>query len=175
MIKCKGKFKSLSGNLFGDDPVKSIWSLPDGEYSYLVVDKTVNKNLPFLTYLFSVVLKSIQDELPDHPSPTCLYKYFEELFAPVHTCTINGSTYQYKELKGEKQRDVNDVIEKIIEYALDYWGIEIPKNDELRDPEARELYSQAYLNQEVNWSSFISRRKQHLSKDERRNEQKDKA
>lgn len=88
------------------------------------------------------------------------------MFAPIHTVKIKGQRFSYCELKSEKASDVNDVIEKIVEYALKEWGIEVPRNEDLRDPAMRELHSQAYLNQEVDWSNFISSRK--LSKDERR-------
>jgi len=91
------------------------------------------------------------------------------MFAPIHTSKINGQQFGYCELKSEKARDVNDIIEKVVEYAQKEWGIEVPRNEDLREPELRELHSQAYLNQEVDWSNFISSRK--LSKDERRSKE----
>lgn len=170
MIKGKGKMKKVAGHLFDDELKEACQKLPDNEnYLFLIVDDGKNKNLPYLSYLFSVVLKYLSDALPDHPSTTALYKFFEDKFAPIHKCTVNGEKYEYLELKSEKQSDVNNVIEKIVEYALKEWGIEVPRQEELKTPEQRELHSQAYLNQEVKWSSFLSRRKQ-LSKDERRNE-----
>lgn len=78
------------------------------------------------------------------------------------------SSTKYCELKSEKASDVNNIIEKVVEYALKEWGIEVPRQEDLKDPEVRELHSQAYLNQEVEWSNFISSRKKR-SKDERRN------
>jgi len=113
-----------------------------------------------------VVLKYISDSLPNHPGTTALYRYFEDMFAPIHIVEINNEQFEYCDLKSEKASDVNGVIEKVVEYALKEWGIEVPRNEDLRDPEMRELHSQAYLNQEVDWSNFISSRK--LSKDERR-------
>jgi hypothetical protein len=171
MIKGKGKMKKVAGHLFDNELKEACAKLPDNEnYLFLIVDDGKNKNLPYLSYLFSVVLKYLSDALPDHPGTTALYKFFEQLYAPKHTCTINGERIEYRELKSEKQSDVNNVIEKIVEYALENWGIEVPRQEDLKTPELRELHSQAYLNQEADWSSFISRRKQ-LSKDERRNKE----
>lgn len=90
------------------------------------------------------------------------------MFAPVHNVEISGERFTYHDLKTEKARDVNDVIEKVVDYALNHWGIDIPRREETKSPEMREMYSQAYLNQEVDWSNYISSRKL-LSKDERRN------
>ena len=88
------------------------------------------------------------------------------MFAPVHTSKINGKRFSYCDLKSEKASDVNDVIEKVVEYALQEWGIEVPRQEDLKDPALRELHSQAYLKQEVDWSNFISSRLN--TKDERR-------
>lgn len=171
MIKGKGKIIKVAGHTVMDEFLSACNKLPDGkEYLFVICDETKNKNLPYLSYLFSVVLKYLSDALPDHPSATALYKFFEGLFAPVHTSEINGKQFQYCELKSEKARDVNNIIEKIVEYAQNEWGIEVPRNEDLKDPELRELHSQAYLNQEVDWSNFISSR-QNKSKDERRNKE----
>lgn len=172
MIKGRGKMKKVAGHLFDDELKQACDKLPDCEdYIFLIVDDKKNKNLPYLSYLFSVVLKFISDTLPDHPGTTALYKFFEDMFAPIHTCTINGEQFEYCELKSEKSSDVNNIIEKVVEYASKHWGIEVPRQDDLKTPEQRELHSQAYLNQEADWSNFLSRRKQQLSKDERRNQQ----
>lgn len=167
MIKGKGKLQKVAGHVVIDEFNAVCDKLPDGEdYLFVVCDDTKNRNLPYLSYLFSVVLKYLSDALPDHPSTTALYKFFEDMFAPLHTSEINGQQFEYCELKTEKASDVNNVIEKVVEYALKEWGIEVPRNEDLKDPAMRELHSQAYLNQEVDWSNFISSRK--LSKDERR-------
>lgn len=158
----------VAGHTVIDEFKKACEKLPDNDnYLFVICDDTRNRNLPYLSYFFSVVLKYISDSLPDHPSTTALYKYFEDMFAPIHTVKINNRQFRYCELKSEKASDVNDVIEKVVEYALKEWGIEVPRQEDLKDPEMRELHSQAYLNQEVDWSNFISSRK--LSKDERRN------
>ena len=172
MIKGKGKISKVAGHVVVDEFNAACQKLPDNDdYLFVICDNTRNKNLPYISYLFSVVIKYLSDALPDHPHPTAIYKFFEDMYAPIHTTTINGEQFEYCELKSEKARDVNDVIEKIVEYASKEWGIEIPRQDALADPELRELHSQAYLNQEVDWSSFISSHKK-LSKDERRIEEK---
>ena len=169
MIKGKGKLMKVAGHTVIDEFNRACEKLPDNnDYLFVICDDKKNKNLPYLSYLFSVVLKYISDSLPDHPGTTALYKYFEDMFAPIHTVRINNEQFQYCELKSEKASDVNDIIERIVEYALKEWGIEVPRQEDLKDPAIRELHSQAYLNQEVDWSNFISSRK--LLKDERRNE-----
>lgn len=169
MLKGKGKITKVAGHAVLDEVKEACAKLPDNqEYLFVICDNTKNRNLPFLSYLFSVVLNYISSALSDHPSVTALYKYFEDMFAPIHSQNINGQQYEYCELKSEKSTDVNEVIEKIVEYALKEWGIEIPRAEDMKDPQMREFYSQAYLNQEVDWSNYISSRK--VSKDERRNE-----
>lgn len=170
MIKGKGKLIKVAGHTVVDEFKAVCGKLPDNdEYLFVICDNTKNRNLPYLSYFFSVVLKYISDSLPGHPPTTALYKFFEDMFAPIHTSIINGERFEYCELKSEKASDVNRIIEKVVEYALKEWGIDVPRNEDLKDPELRELHSQAYLNQEVDWSSFISSRKK-LSKDERRNQ-----
>lgn len=171
MLRGKGKITKVAGNVVANEFMDACRKLPDNdEYLFVICDNTKNRNLPYLSYFFSVVIRYLSDALPDHPHPTALYKFFEDMFAPIRTSTINGEQFDYCELKSEKARDVNDVIEKVVKYAQDEWGIEIPRQENMKDPEMREFYSQAYLNQEVDWSSFISSHKK-LSKDERRNEE----
>ena len=167
MIRGKGKLIKVAGNTVYNELKDVCSKLPDNEYLFVICDNTKNRNLPYLSYFFSVVLKYISDSLPDHPSTTALYKFFEDMYAPIHTVKINGEQFEYCELKSEKSVDVNNIIEKVVEYALNEWGIEVPRNEDLKDPALRELHSQAYLNQEVDWSNFISSQK-NKSKDERR-------
>ena len=170
MIKGKGKLIKVAGHTVFDEFKDCCAKLPDNDdYLFVICDNTKNRNLPYLSYFFSVVLKYISDSLPDHPSTTALYKFFEDMFAPIHTSEINGIKFEYCELKSEKASDVNNIIEKVVEYASKEGGIEVPRQEDLKDPELRELHSQAYLKQEVDWSNFISSRK-NISKDERRNE-----
>lgn len=160
MIKGKGIILRVAGNTFYRDFTDACDKLPEnGEFQFVICDEKKNRNLPFLSYLFSVVLNYISDALPNKPGTTALYRFFEEMFAPIHSSEINGKQYLYRDLKSEKASDVNDVIEKIVEYALENWGIEVPRQEDMKDPANRELYSQAYLNQEVDWSNYISSRK----------------
>ena len=91
------------------------------------------------------------------------------MYAPIHACTINSERFEYCELKSEKSIDVNNFIERVIEYAQNEWGIEVPRNETMAKPENRELYSQAYIKQDVDWSSVISSLK---SKDNERRTEK---
>ena len=69
MIKAQGKVRLLGGILHDKELDAAIDKMKDGdEWEFLFVDHTSNKMLPHLTYLFSVVLKCISDQLPDHPS-----------------------------------------------------------------------------------------------------------
>lgn len=162
MVKGKGTIRKVDGVLYDDELWAVCDNLPDGgEYDFLIVDTNRNRNLPRLAYLFSVVLKYISDYLPDHPATKALYRYFEDIFAPRHTCTINGLRFEYQDLKSEKPVDVDNFIERIVEYSRKEWGIRVPDKDELKDAENREFFSQAYLNQEADWSSFISSKNKH--------------
>lgn len=157
MVRGKGKIRKVNGILFYDDLKVVCGKLPDGgEYDFLIVDTKRNRNLPTLSYLFSVVFSYLSDVLPDHPDTKALYRYFEALFAPSHTCTINGRKFEYQDLKSEKIVDVDNFAERVIEYSRIKWGIRIPTKEELKDSKNREFFSQAYLGQEVDWSSFIS-------------------
>ena len=157
MIKGQGKFRKQGEILFKHELDDVLAKLPDCEsFRFLIVDDKPNRVLPQLTYLFSVLLKVISDQLPDHPPTEALYRYFEDEFAPLHTCKINGEVYEYTDLKREKSVDVGKFIESVTEFARTEWHLEIPENKDLRDPEKAELYSQAYLNQQVDWCRFLS-------------------
>ncbi len=156
MIK-KGKFRKFNGKLIADELNSVCDKLADNqEYVFAIADFGKARNLPYTTYLFSVVLTYLSQTLPDHPSTIALYKYFEDMYAPIHTCTINGEQFKYCELKSEKAIDVNNFIERVVEYASTEWGIEVPRNETMAKPENRELCSQAYIKQDVDWSSVIS-------------------
>lgn len=160
MIKGKGKIRLVGGFLQKEELDAAISKMKDGdELDFLLTDHQNNRLLPHFTYLFSVVLKSISDQLPDHPSTKALYRYFEEKFAPRHTEMVNGQEYEYRDLKSEKTVDVNDFIESVIEYAQKSWNITVVTNEQLRNADNREFYRLAYQNQEVNWNNFISSRK----------------
>ena len=160
MIKAQGKVRLLGGILHDKELDAAIDKMKDGdEWEFLFVDHTSNRMLPHLTYLFSVVLKCISDQLPDHPSTKVLYRYFEAKFAPRHTEMVNGEQFTYCDLKSEKAVDVNIFIERVVEFVQKHWNIEVVSNESLRDPENREFYSLAYKNQEISWNKFISSKK----------------
>lgn len=160
MIKSKGAFRKYGGIVHGVDFDKVISSLPDGHaYNYVIVNDAGNRSLPYQTYLFSVVLKGISDQLEGHPSPYALYKYFEEMFAPLHTCIIDGRTFSWRDLKREKKSDVIDFVEKVGEYVQKHWGLEIVTESDVKLAENRDLYAEIYVNQEVDWGNFLSSRK----------------
>lgn len=154
MIKIKGAVNVQCGSADTKELTDSLDNLPDGEYSFLLFDKHKNRSLPQLKYLFGVVLKTISDKLSDHPPVDALYRYFEEIYAPIHTCHILGERYEYYDLKNEKSIEMDDVIEKIIHHATVQWGISIPTKEEIRDAEARELYADAYAEM---WKSSFSK------------------
>ena len=156
MIKCKGIINVQNDDADTQELMDSVRELGDGEYGYLLFDKEKNKALPHLKYLFGVVLKAISDGLPDHPPVDALYRYFEEIYAPIRTCEIRGEKYEYFDLKNEKSIEVNDIIEKIIHHATTEWGIkEILKRDDLKTPEAKAPYLDAYASQWDNYSRKI--------------------
>lgn len=144
MIKIKGVVEVQDNNAGFKELVDLLDNLPNGEYEYLIYDKLKNRSLPQLKYLFGVVLKTISNGLPDHPPVDALYRYFEEVYAPIHTCKIQGEKYEYFDLKNEKSIEMDDVIERIIHHAATQWNIKIPTKEEIREAEARELYIDAY-------------------------------
>lgn len=122
--------------------------LKDGDYTVLIMDDNRNRSLPQLKYLFGVVLKTISDQLPEHPSVDALYRYFEEVYAPLHTCNLpRGEKFDYFDLKNEKASEVSKFIESIVHHATTEWGIQILPRDEINKPEAKELWAGAYTNQ----------------------------
>ena len=123
-------------------------NLPDGDYTVLVFDNAKNRSLPHLKYLFGVVLKEISEKLSTHPPVDALYRYFEEIYAPIHTCDLpGGEKFEYFSLKNEKASEMNEVIESIIHHVATEWGIKIESRDAVRLPEAKELWAGAYTEQ----------------------------
>lgn len=133
----------------------AIDNLKDGDYTVLIMDETKNRSLPQLKYLFGVVLKTISEKLPTHPPVDALYRYFEELYAPIHVCNLPGDEeYEYFNLKNEKASEMNEVIERIIHHCNTEWGIEIMPKDQTKNPEAKELWAGAYTEQ---WNLTLSK------------------
>lgn len=159
MIKGKGKIQKIGGVLKDNELKMALAKLPDNQdYDFLIYDHKANRLLPYLNYLFSVVLKQISDQLPNHPSTHSLYKYFEERFAPEHTCVIDGQKFSYFDLKGEKSTDFCKVVENIVEYVQKNWNITVTSREELTAPEYRDFCVKAYANLEIDWNRFISSR-----------------
>lgn len=164
MIKGKGRFRKVNGVSHINELKDVLEKLPDNQdYNFLIYDDKANRLLPYQQYLFSVVLRYISEQLPDHPAPIGLYRYFEDMFAPLHTCTINGQTYEYTDLKGEKKNDVVNFVERINEYVLKHWGIEVPHIEDLKSVENRDLNAEVYANQEAKLAKFISSRNHNKS------------
>lgn len=155
MIKDKGIIVKENGYADSNELLDSIENLPDGEFGYLIFEKKKSKALPQLKYLFGYLLKEISEQLPDHPPVDALYRYFEDIFAPLHVCTINGEEYEFFNLKNEKSIEMNDVIAKIIRHAKREWGIDLKTSTQLNAPEATEVHANAYAEMWENYSRKI--------------------
>ena len=154
MIKAKGVIEVHEGHADTDELLDSVDLLPNGEYGYLLFDKQKNRSLPQLKFLFGYLLKTISEKLEGHPEPEALYRYFEDLYAPIHTCKIpkEVSTYEYFDLKNESAAEIDFVIEKIIYHAKTEWGInDLLTRDELKASEAQEAYVGAYAD---TWKNY---------------------
>lgn len=159
MIKGQGAIKKVEGVLYRDELMAALMKLPDNQdYEFLIVDKNRNRSLPHTTYLFSVVLPQISEQLPDHPPTEALYRYFEDMFAPLYDVTINGEEYQYSDLKREKTLIIGEFCEKIVDFAEKKWKIKVMSQEDLKDAKNSQLYSEAYKNNEVGWAKFLSHR-----------------
>ena len=145
MIKQNGSFDVHNNRAEIEELLDFVDTLPDGKYDYIILDKYKNRALPQLKYLFGVVLKAISDGLPNHPQVDALYRWFEEVYAPIHVCNIEGQKFEYVDLKNETSVEMDNVIQKIIHHATSEWGIKIPDRDYMKTPEAKELYADAYL------------------------------
>lgn len=153
MIKKKGSIEIRNGRAHLTEFLDSADSLPEGKYRFILFDDKKNPALPHLKYLFGVVLKTISDNLPEHPPVDALYRYFEALYAPAHVCQIDGETFYYRDLKNEKTNEVNNVIESIIHHASSQWRITIQDRDSLSLPGAQEPYEDAYIEM---WKSQLN-------------------
>ena len=144
MIKKKGVIRIYDCDADTKELQDSVDALPEGEYGFLIYDNSKNRSLPQLKYLFGVVLKTISEKLDSHPTPEALYRYFEEVYAPIHKSNIQGEEFEYFDLKNEKSIELDNVIEMIIRHAAEQWGIKIPTREEMRSAEARGPYMEAY-------------------------------
>ena len=145
MIKKKGVFRIYDVDYADFKELNdSVDELPPGEYGFLIYDNSKNRSLPQLKYLFGVVLKTISEKLESHPSPEALYRYFEEVYAPIHKSNIEGEEFEYFDLKNENSVELDAVIEMIVQHAATKWNISVPSREEMRESQAREPYAEAY-------------------------------
>ena len=134
---------------------REVRRLPDGEYAFYLCDKTPNNALPRLKYLYGVVLKTISEELPDHPKVEVLYRKFEKMFAPMRETKLFKNEFSYQDLKNCSSAELDDVIQKIIWFASENLGIEIMKRLDFKQIEATEAYVGAYNDQWADYSRKI--------------------
>lgn len=157
MIRAKGIVEVREGCADTDELLDSVDMLPNGEYGYLLFDKQKNRSLPQLKFLFGYLLKTLSEELEGNPEPEALYRYFEELYAPLRTCKIPGESgvYEYFDLKNEPAAEMDSVIERIIRHAKNEWEIDLLSRDLLKAAEAQEAYAGAYADTWKNLSRKI--------------------
>ena len=130
---------------------RELRSLPDGEYAFYVCDKTMNNVLPRLKYLYGVVLKTISDNHPEHPPVDVLYRKFEKMFAPVRTVRLFKSQFSYQDLKSCKADEFDEVIRKIVSFAIENLGMTVMSRLDLRSNDLTEAYVDAYNDQ---WKDY---------------------
>lgn len=148
MLRSQARLIVQDGRAANQEVDWAIGSLKDGDYTVLILDDAKNKSLPQLKYLFGVVLKSVSDQLPSHPPVDALYRYFEEIYAPIHTCNLpGGEKFEYFNLKNEKASELNELIESIVKHCDTEWGIKVMPKDKAKMPEAKELWAGAYTDQ----------------------------
>lgn len=148
MLRGQARLIVQDGKAANSETLSVLSSLKDGDYTVLIMDDAKNRSLPQLKYLFGVVLKTIAEQLSTHPPVDALYRYFEELYAPIHVCDLpGGEKYEYFNLKNEKASEMNEVIERIIHHVHTEWGIDIMSKIQTQMPEAKELWAGAYTEQ----------------------------
>lgn len=113
-----------------------------GDYAVYVCDKTKPRSFSQNKYLFGVVLKMIAEETGNEAKD--LYKVFEEKFAPIKVIEFQGEEKIVRDMKRCSSKEMGLIIERIIRYADKYFNIRIPTQDELRTPEAEQIYVDAY-------------------------------
>ena len=155
MLLDKGIIKVFDGEIPEEEVLASIRKLEEGEYGYIIFDKQKNKSLNIVKFIMGYLLTEISKKLPDHPPVIALYRYFEEVFAPLNSCTINGEKYEYFDLKGEKVKEINSVVERIVDHAKSEWGIDVLSRSQLSSPEAQVPYAGAYANTWADYSRIL--------------------
>lgn len=157
MIRAKGIIDIHNGYADTSELLDSVDLLTDGEYGYLLFDKNKNRSLPQLKFLFGYLLPTLSEQLEEHPEPEALYRYFEEIYAPIHSCNIPGEeqVFEYFDLKNENAIEMSNVIEKIIHHAMSEWNIDLLSRDLIKTSEAQEAYAGAYAEMWKNYSRKI--------------------
>ena len=131
---------------------RRLLELDDGEYSIFICNKSKNKSLSQLKYLFGVVLRTIANELEgDRATVNDLYRFFERKYAPMKTVSLNGEDLVVQDLKNCSSKEMGDVIEQIIRFADSELGITIGSREQLKELEVQEAYVDAYNNQ---WEGY---------------------
>ena len=127
---------------------RRLLELDDGEYSIFICNKSKNKSLSQLKYLFGVVLRTIANELEgDRATVNDLYRFFERKYAPMKTVSLNGEDLVVQDLKNCSSKEMGDVIEQIIRFADSELGITIGSREQLKEPVAQGAYVGAYNDQ----------------------------
>lgn len=104
-----------------------------------------------MKYLYAVVLKTISEELPEHPKVEVLYRKFEKMFAPTRTTKLFKNEFSYQDLKNCSSSELDEVIQKIIWFASENLGIEVMQRLDFRPSEVTEAYVGAYNEQ---WEDY---------------------
>lgn len=128
---------------------RALNELGDGEYAVLIANKEKNKSLTQMKYLWGTVLKMISEETGE--TTDNLYKYFELKYSPVKVVNVQGEDIPVRDMKRSTAKEMGLIIEQIIQFSQEELNIKIPTRDEMKDPEAQELYAGAYLDQ---WTDY---------------------
>lgn len=157
MIRAKGIIDIHNGYADTSELLDSVDNLENGEYGYLLFDKQKNRSLPQLKFLFGYLLPTLSQKLEGNPEPEALYRYFEEIYAPIHSCKIPGEkqVFEYFDLKNENATEMDTVITKIIHHAMSEWNIDLLSRDLMKTSEAQEAYAGAYAEMWKNYTRKI--------------------
>lgn len=149
MILVKGVINLSTDRIMDDEYQEAISHLKDGEYGFIIFDKKTNKLLPILKYLNGVVLKGISDALPRHPPVEALYRFFENKFCSDETCIIDDDEIgeiHYRSLKSLPTAEIAEIIDQIILFAKEKWGVDLLSRKDLKEVANSEPYLDAYAN-----------------------------
>lgn len=117
---------------------RSMKKLEDGDYAVFICNKSKNKTMPQLKYLFGIVLKEISNNTGYEVND--LYRMFEKMFAPKKVLEFNNEEFITQDAKNLNAKDMGAFIEKIIHFASEELGIEIVSREDVKSPEAQGNY-----------------------------------